>query len=206
MSDTVEPTGTAPGCQVDRRAPVRRCDCSGRAGRARLPSRRRPAARAPQRPREAAKRTADAEPPLPVAVTTSVTTEPMSPGVSVYAGAVAPRIATQPAPADVQRCHWYAKLDGAPVHEPTDEVRICPACGVPATAGGVVAAGRAAALEAVATASVGGDVALAAPACACAVTLSVSACPTSSIDGRYVSCSAPGIGAQSAPAASQRSH
>ena len=48
---------------------------------------------------------ADAEPPLPVAVTTVATYKPMSPALSWYVDAVAPRIAAQSAPADWQRCH-----------------------------------------------------------------------------------------------------
>ena len=89
---------------------------------------------------------------------------------------------------------------------PAEEERSWPATGVPVTVGGAVTAGRAAVAPPAATATVGGDAAVAVPPNACAVTASTSACPTSSATGRYVSAVAPTIGAHVPPAASQRCH
>ena len=85
---------------------------------------------------------ADVEPPLPVAVTTSESVEPMSPGESVYVDAVASRMAVHSAPPALQRRHWYANEVGAPVQVPTEVVSVCPACAVPMTVGGRSAARR----------------------------------------------------------------
>ena len=74
------------------------------------------------------------------------------------------------------------------------------------TVGVEVAAGRVTVEPELETGGVGGDDALAVPAALCAVTATVSACPTSSVTGRYVSVVAPTIGTQPAPAASQRCH
>ena len=49
---------------------------------------------------------AEAEPPVPVAVTTALSVAPMSPGVGVYSPRVAPAIVTQFAAEPSQRRHW----------------------------------------------------------------------------------------------------
>src|SRR5205085_1321702 len=72
------------------------------------------------------------EPPALVAVTTSETVAPMSPGVSEYVDWVAPGIAAHDAPLGSQRRHWYTNAVGEPVHVPTDELSCCPATVVPA--------------------------------------------------------------------------
>ena len=56
------------------------------------------------------------------------------------------------------------------------------------------------------TAAVASELATAVPAPEVAVTKTLSECPTSSVTGRYDSALAPAIGAQFAPAASQRRH
>jgi hypothetical protein len=61
---------------------------------------------------------------------------------------VAPATDVQPAPAASQRFHWYEKSIGVlPLHEPLEEVSVCPARVVPETVGaelfeGGVAAAR----------------------------------------------------------------
>src|SRR5207249_3792057 len=181
-SETVDPIGTAPGCQV----PVARPSAETTA-----PAR---VACATAEPVTAggmgAALTADVvgagaevEPPLPVAVTTSEIVEPISPGESVYDDPVAPGMAVHCAPSGSQRPHWYANEDGAPVQVRTEAVRVCPACAVPVTVGVDVATGRVTELPPATTATVAGELATAAPAGACAVTPSARAWPTSLVTG-----------------------
>src|SRR5579864_6659975 len=104
-SVTVAPSGTAPGCHVT----VARAS-----GVATAPAWPGCAASEP----ETAAGTgagpitalgaavAACEPPGPVALTTSATVDPMSPGVSVYVDEAAPAIATHDAPLGLHRCHW----------------------------------------------------------------------------------------------------
>src|SRR5205807_726982 len=81
---------------------------------------------------------ADCEPPFPVAVTTSESVKPMSPGVSTYDDPVAPLTALQPLPAASQRCHWYVNATGLPpFHVPGTAASGVPALAVPAIVGGV---------------------------------------------------------------------
>ena len=96
---------------------------------------------------------------------------------------------------------------GAPVHDPTNVVSVCPAWNTPDTDGATIAAGLAAVpLPAGVTASVGGERAPAVPAGVVAATASTSAWPTSAVPGLYVSRVAPGIATQPEPAGLQRSH
>src|SRR2546423_9284059 len=101
-SVTVDPTGTAPGCQVTIALPSA-VDTAPAAP-----------ATATAEPGTAAGTGAattgavvgagtDVEPPLPVAVTTGEIVAPMSSGVRVYAAAATPRIATHCVPAVEQR-------------------------------------------------------------------------------------------------------
>ena len=147
------------------------------------------------------------EPPAPVAVTTSDTVVPMSPGVSVYVASVAPVIAAHVTPVTSQRRHWYANDVGDPVHVPTEDESCWPAVVVPAMLGAVVATGRVAEpLPDVPTAIVGADAVAAPPDVLCAVTVTISACPVSSVVSLYESFVAPVIGVHPPPAASQRCH
>jgi hypothetical protein len=82
--------------------------------------------------------------------------EPMSPAVSVYVAADAPRTAAHCAPVALQRRHWYTKELGAPDQVPTEVVSVWPACAVPVTVGVEVATGRVAVLPPAVTATVGG--------------------------------------------------
>jgi hypothetical protein len=150
---------------------------------------------------------ADDAPPLPVAVTTSESVEPMSSGVRVRRGPTACGIAMQDAPPAWQRRQRYVNFDGEPVHVPTELVRVCPAWALPRICGGLRLVGRAAGgVPAGETAAVGTDVATAVPAPDVAVTKTLSECPTSVLTGRYDSRVAPEIAVQSAPAASHCRH
>jgi len=63
---------------------------------------------------------AGVEPPAFVAVTFTRIVDPTSAAWSVYVELVAPPMSPQFAPAESQRCHWYAKLVGLPDHVPFD--------------------------------------------------------------------------------------
>src|SRR5579884_3891313 len=189
VSETVLPTGTAPGCHVTIARP------SGAAG----------SGAATTTPVVAA--VAEAAPPLPVAVTTSESVEPMSSGVSVRRGPIAGGIAMQDVPAALQRRQRYVNLVGEPVQVPTELVRVCPSWTVPTICGGLRFCGRAVGeVPAGATAAVAAVVATALPAAEVAVTTTLSECPTAVLSGRYDSPVAPVIDAQLAPAASQSLH
>lgn len=103
---------------------------------------------------------AEAAPPPFVAVTTARTVEPTSAGVRPYVAAVAPAIATQPAPEPSQRCHWNEYVTVRELrHEPDDAVSVSPSTGEPETTGGFVLTGGAGT-----TAAVGPDAREAVPA------------------------------------------
>ena len=156
-SDTVEATGTAPGCQVTvarassvTTAPARPCCAAadpvtaGGTGASATTA--------------VVGALADCEPPFPVAVTTSDSVAPMSSGVSVYEDVVAFAIGAHAPPVASQRRHWYANEVGAPVHEPAKVVSVWPACVMPETLGATIADGLLAVpLPAGVTASVAGD-------------------------------------------------
>jgi len=94
-------------------------------------------------------------------------------------------MATQEAPLALQLRQRYANVVGAPVHVPTELVRVCPAWAVPTISGGAVLAGSAVdGVPAGETATLGADVAEALPAAEVAVATTWSACPTSSLTGR----------------------
>jgi hypothetical protein len=58
----------------------------------------------------------------------------------------------QLAPAELQRCHWYANVIGlSPLQEPLDAVRVCPSWAVPEIVGRDVFVGGVAAVAAAAT-------------------------------------------------------
>src|SRR3954451_21282835 len=173
-SETVFPTGTAPGCQVTvaRPSAVRR-----------LPAIPRRTVWVPIETGGSGAATttsviavvADAAPPLPVAVTTSESVEPMSSGVSVRRGPSACGIATHELPAALQRRQRYVNFVGDPVHVPTELFRICPFWALPRICGGLTLVGEAAGeVPAGETATVGTDVATAVPAADVAVTKTLS--------------------------------
>jgi len=103
-SVAVEPTGTAPGCQltvalpsaVDT-APAAPATATAEPGTA--------AGTGAATTGAVVGAGADVEPPLPVAVTTGEIVAPMSSGVSVYDEVAAPRIATHCVPTAEQRRH-----------------------------------------------------------------------------------------------------
>ena len=170
VSETVLPTGTAPGCHVTvaRPSSVRR-----------LPAMPRRTVWVPIETGGSGAATttsvvpvvADAAPPWPVAVTTSERVEPMSSGVSVRRGPVACGIARHEVPTALQRRQRYVNLLGEPVHVPTELVRTCPSWVLPSICGSLMFAGRAAGeLPAGETAAVGTLAAEAVPAAEPAVT------------------------------------
>jgi len=205
-SVTVEPSGTAPGCHVTCARPsVVTTAPACPAAAASVPGTAAGTGAGATRPVGAV--AAACEPPALVAVTTSDTVAPMSPGVSVYVDCVAPVIAAQDAPLGSQRRHWYTNAVGDPVHVPTDELSCCPATVVPAMLGSVVATGLVAVpLPLDPTATVGAEAVAAPPEALCAVTVTMSACPVSAVVGLYVSAVAPEIGVQLEPAASHCCH
>ena len=125
VSETVLPTGTAPGCQVTVARP---------SSVWRFPAMPRRTVCVPIETGGSGAETttpvvpvvADAEPPVPVAVTTSERVEPMSSGVSVRRGPVACGIARQEAPLALQRRQRYVNFCGEPVQVPTELVSTCP--------------------------------------------------------------------------------
>src|SRR5690242_12973235 len=184
VSETVLPTGTAPGCHVTvaRPSAVRRLPATPRRT-VWLPV--EAGGRGATTTRSVVAVVAEAEPPLPVAVTTSERVEPMSSGVSVRRVPVARGIAMQDVPAALQRRQRYVNFVGEPVHVPAELVRTCPAWGLPRICGGFRFVGRAAgALPAGATAVVGALAAFAGPVAEVEVTKTLSACPTSAATGR----------------------
>src|SRR3954451_7181312 len=158
VSETVLPTGTAPGCHVTvaRPSSVRR-----------LPAMPRRTVWVPIETGGSGAATttsvvagvADAAPPGRGGVTTSERVEPMSSGVSVRRGPVACGIARHEVPTALQRRPRYVNFGGEPVQVPTELVRICPAWAVPAITGSLRLVGRAAGdVPAGETAAVGGVV------------------------------------------------
>ena len=76
---------------------------------------------------------------------------PTSPEPRRYVWSVAPAIDVQPVPAESQRLHWYEKSIGVlPLHEPLEEVSVCPARVVPETVGAELFEGGVAVARAVA--------------------------------------------------------
>src|SRR5437763_16712828 len=98
----------------------------------------------------------------------------------------------QEAPPELQRRQRYANLFGEPVQVPTEAGSTWPACAVPTICGGVRFVGTAAGgVPAAETAALGAEAADALPAAEAAVATTWSACPTSSLTGRYDSAVAP---------------
>jgi hypothetical protein len=88
----------------------------------------------------------DGAPVLPSAlpaVTTTRTAWPTSPVTSVYVFSVAPVMSPQPAPALLQRCHWYVNVVGLPDQVPFDAVSVEPSRAVPLIVGAAVFVGAA---------------------------------------------------------------
>jgi len=137
-----------------------------------------------------------------VAVTTTLMVEPTSAATGAYVPDVAPTMSAQLAPPASHRCHWKAKLVGAPSHEPVPAVRSCPSWGAPETVGGDVLVGAPAA----ATTLVGAETADAVPAAFRTLSFTRSVVPTSIAVIAYDSAAAPAMLAQFAPATSQRCH
>ena len=50
-------------------------------------------------------------------------------------------IAPQPAPAELQRCHWYSYLVGFSLHVPVLALSVCPTTALPEIVGGALLAG-----------------------------------------------------------------
>ena len=144
---------------------------------------------------------ATASPSVLRAVTSTRIVAPTSLLVSVCVAA--PASGVQAAPAPSQRRHMRVKVTGAaPVQEPFVALRIWPSRTVPATSGsppGSLTGGASAAIVAVA-----GEVALAAPSRFVAVTVTRIVLPMSALPSVWVAPPAPAIGAQAAPASSQR--
>src|SRR5439155_4504195 len=201
-SATVEPAGIAPGCQLRVAAPSA-VDTAPAAAASATAEPTTGGGTGAGTTGAVVAAGADVEPPRPVAVMSNEIDASMSSGVSVYEDAVALTIATH---CVVQRRHWNVNDVGAPVHARTDDVSVCPTCGVPETVGALVVAGRVVVDPDADTEIVAGEDAAAEPPGADAVTATARAWPTSSVTGRYVSAVAPGIGAQPAPAASHRCH
>jgi hypothetical protein len=110
------------------------------------------------------------------AVTVKRNVMPASACPTVYVLPVAPLIAAQPSPFASQRLQAYATLVGLPLQVPSLAVNVEPTAGVPEILGAVVGVG-AAGPE---TAADGADVAVPEPVESLAVTVTRSACPTSS--------------------------
>ena len=80
-----------------------------------------------------------------VAVSSTRSVEPTSPGATTWVCPVSPAIAAQPAPTASQRSHASAKpIGGVPVQEPETAVSVSPETAVPLMVGGDALAGVAA--------------------------------------------------------------
>src|SRR5207237_610579 len=119
-SDTVEPVGTVPGCQVtvavpssDETAPATPACAAAEPGvaagtgaAATTPVTTGAAAVEPPLPVAVTPSEAVAEPPKACAVTASTSACPTSSATGRYVSAVAPTIGAHVPPAASQRCHW----------------------------------------------------------------------------------------------------
>ncbi len=77
------------------------------------------------------------EPSAFVAVSSTRSVEPTSPGATTWVCPVSPAIAAQPAPTASQRSHASAKpIGGVPVQEPETAVSVSPETAVPLMVGG----------------------------------------------------------------------
>ncbi len=85
---------------------------------------------------------AGVEPAPLVAVTTTRSVPPTSPGTGVYVDAVADGMSAQADPAALQRRHWWAYvIVGVPVQVPVEAAIVEPSVGVPLIAGSTVLTG-----------------------------------------------------------------
>ena len=140
MSETLAPTGTAPGCQLNV------ADASSV-----LTAPASPATAVVVRTTGVGSGSAVTtavgsallvpEPVGPAAPSVSPIVEPMSPGVTTYWLLVAPAIGVHESPFVSQRSHCWVKVVAEPLQSPVSTVSVCPTSVSPSICGGDVAVG-----------------------------------------------------------------